>query len=115
VAGGGTRSQAGESNALRLATPVVDQPRIVEVRPSRRASERPLPRTLKERLTHEPVQKVELRLSPASTPARMMNIPEAEGGTKITARLASPTQGLVVTVSGVHRRGDAAGLTDENP
>jgi hypothetical protein len=71
----------------------VDQPRIVEVRPSRRAGEHPLPRTLKERLTHEPAREVELRLSPASTPARMMNILEAEGGTKIAARLASPHPG----------------------
>jgi hypothetical protein len=43
AAGGGTRSQAGEPNALKLATPTVDQPRVVEVRPTRRASERPLP------------------------------------------------------------------------
>jgi hypothetical protein len=69
---------------------------------------------LKERLTHEPAREVELRLSPAPALARMMNILEAEGGTKIAARLASP-QGLVVTVLGDHRRGDAAGLTHENP
>jgi hypothetical protein len=43
AAGGGTGSQAGEPNALKLATPAVDQPRVVEVRPARRASERPLP------------------------------------------------------------------------
>jgi hypothetical protein len=41
--GGGTRSQAGEPNVLKLATPAVDQPLVVEVRPARRASERPLP------------------------------------------------------------------------
>jgi len=29
--------------------------------------------------------------------------------------LLLPTQGLVVTVLGDHRRGDAAGLPDENP
>jgi hypothetical protein len=100
AAGGGTGSQAGESNAPRLTTPVVDQPRVVEVRPSRRASERPLPRTMKERLTHETAREVELRLSPASTPARMMNILEAEGGTKIAAWLASPHPG-----AGGHRLG----------
>ena len=100
AAGGGTESRAGEPNALKLTTPAVDQPRVVEVRPSRRASERPLPRTLKERLTHEPTREVELRLSPASTPARMMNILEAEGGTKIAARLASPHPG-----AGGHRLG----------
>jgi hypothetical protein len=75
---------------LELATPAVDRPRIVEVCPARRASERPLPWMLKGRLTHEPAREVELRLSPASAPARMMNILEAEGGTKIAARLASP-------------------------
>jgi hypothetical protein len=99
-AGGGTGSQADEPDALRLTTPAVDQPRVVEVRPARRASERPLPRTPKERPTHEPAREVELRLSPASTPARMMNILEAEGGTKIAARLASPHPG-----AGGHRLG----------
>jgi hypothetical protein len=48
---------------------------------------------LRERLTHEPAREVELRLSPASAPARMMKILEAEGGTKIAARLASPHPG----------------------
>jgi hypothetical protein len=96
----GTGSQAGGPNALRLTTPAVDQPSVVEVRPSRRASERPLPRMLKERLTHETARGVELRLSPASTPARMMNILEVEGGTKIAARLASPHPG-----AGGHRLG----------
>jgi hypothetical protein len=45
---------------------------------------------LKERVTHEPVREVELRLSPASAPARMMKILEAEGGAEAAARLASP-------------------------
>jgi hypothetical protein len=88
--GGGTGSQAGEPNVLGLATPVVNRPHVVEVRPARRASERPLPWMLKGRPTHEPAREVELRLSPASAPARMMNILEAEGGAKIAARLASP-------------------------
>jgi hypothetical protein len=65
---------------------------------------------LREKVTHEPAREVELRLSPAFAPARMMKILEAEGGTKIAARLE-----LVVTVLGDHRRGDAAGLPDENP
>jgi hypothetical protein len=43
TAGGGTGSQAGEPNALKLTTPAVGQPRVIEVRPTRRASERPLP------------------------------------------------------------------------
>jgi hypothetical protein len=45
---------------------------------------------LEGRLTHEPAREVELRLSPASAPARMMNILEAEGRTKIVAWLAPP-------------------------
>jgi hypothetical protein len=48
---------------------------------------------LKERLTHEPAREAELWLCPASAPVRMMNILEAEGGTKIAARLASPHLG----------------------
>jgi hypothetical protein len=43
TAGGGTGSQADEPNVLKLATSAVDQPRVVEVRPARRASERPPP------------------------------------------------------------------------
>jgi hypothetical protein len=45
---------------------------------------------LKERVTHEPVREVELRLSLPSTPARIMKILEAEGGAEAAARLASP-------------------------
>jgi hypothetical protein len=85
---------------LGVTTPAVDQPRVVKVRAARGASERPLPRTPQERVTREPVREVELRLSPAPTPARMMNILEAEGGTKIAARLASPHLG-----AGGHRLG----------
>jgi hypothetical protein len=43
AAGGGIESQAGKPNVLKLATPAVDQPRVVEVCPARRASERSLP------------------------------------------------------------------------
>jgi hypothetical protein len=55
---------------------------------------------LREKVTHEPAREEELRLSPASGPARMMKILEAEGGTKIAARLASPHPG-----AGGHRLG----------
>jgi hypothetical protein len=99
-AGGAAGSQADELDTLGVTTPAVDQPRVVEVRAARRASERPLPRTPQERVTHEPAREVELRLSSAPTPARMMNILEAEGGTKIAARLASPHPG-----AGSHRLG----------
>jgi hypothetical protein len=58
---------------------------------------------LNERVTHEPVREVELRLSPPSARAMMMKILEAEGGAEAAARLASPTIELVVTVLGDHR------------
>jgi hypothetical protein len=45
---------------------------------------------LREKVTHEPVREVELRLSPASAPARMMKILEAEGGAEVAAQFASP-------------------------
>jgi hypothetical protein len=46
------------------------------------------------------VREVEPRLASLSAPARMMNILEAESGTKIAARLASPHPG-----AGGHRLG----------
>jgi hypothetical protein len=54
TAGGGTGSQAGEPNVLGLVTPVVDQPRVVEVRAARRAGERPLPWVQKGRWPADP-------------------------------------------------------------
>jgi hypothetical protein len=70
---------------------------------------------LGEEVARRPAREVEPRLASLSALARMMNILEAEGGTENAARFASPIQGLVVTVSGDHRRGDAAGPRDENP
>jgi hypothetical protein len=45
---------------------------------------------LREKVTHEPAWEVELWLSPASAPAKMMKILEVEGGAEVVARLASP-------------------------
>jgi hypothetical protein len=45
---------------------------------------------LKEKVAHEPMREVELRLSSPSALARMMKILEAEGGAEVAARLASP-------------------------
>jgi hypothetical protein len=45
---------------------------------------------MREKVTHEPAREVKLRLSPAFAPARMMKILEAEGGTEVAVRLASP-------------------------
>jgi hypothetical protein len=97
---GAAGSQASGPDTLEVTTLAVDPPRIVEVWAAHRASERPLPRMLRERTTHEPVREVERRLSPAPTPVRMMNILEDEGGTKIAARLAPPHPG-----AGGHRLG----------
>jgi hypothetical protein len=55
---------------------------------------------LREKMTHEPAREVELRLSPASAPARVMKILEVEDGAEIVARLASPHPG-----AGGHRLG----------
>jgi hypothetical protein len=83
-------TQADDSDTLEVTTPAVDQPHAVQVRAAGRASGRLLPRTPQERATRRPTREAERRLSPVPTPARMMNILEAEGGTKIAARLASP-------------------------
>jgi hypothetical protein len=55
---------------------------------------------LEEEVASRPVREVEPRLTSLSVPARMMKILEAEGGTKIVARLASPHPG-----AGGHRLG----------
>jgi hypothetical protein len=55
---------------------------------------------LEEEVASRPVREVEPRLTSLSALARMMKILEAEGGTKIAARLASPHPG-----AGGHRLG----------
>jgi hypothetical protein len=55
---------------------------------------------LEEEVASRPMREVEPWLSPASAPARRMKILEAEGGTKIAARLSSPHPG-----AGGHRLG----------
>ena len=90
LAGGATGSPADDSDTLEVTTPAVVQPLVVEVRAIRRAGERLHPQTPRERATRGPAWKVERRLSRAPTPAGMMNILEAEGGTKIAAWLALP-------------------------
>jgi hypothetical protein len=71
--------------------------------------ERPSPRSLREGAGRCP-RGDQPQLDALPSPALMMNILEAEGGTEAAARLGLPTQGLVVTVLGDHRRGDATGL-----
>jgi hypothetical protein len=45
---------------------------------------------MEEEVARRPAREVEHRLASLPAPARMTNTLEAEGGTKITARLASP-------------------------
>jgi hypothetical protein len=76
--------------------------------------ERPSPRSLREGAGRCP-RGDRFQLGALPSPALMMNILEAEGGQRPQPGLLLPTQELVVTVLGDHRRGDAAGLADENP
>jgi hypothetical protein len=55
---------------------------------------------LEEEVVSRPAREVEPRLASPPAPARMTNILEAKGGTKITARFASPHPG-----AGGHRFG----------
>jgi hypothetical protein len=55
---------------------------------------------LEEEVACQPAREVEPRLASLPAPARMTNTLEAEGGTKITARIASPHPG-----AGGHRFG----------
>jgi hypothetical protein len=89
-AGGAAGSPADNSDTLEVTTPAVVQPLVIEVRAVRRASERLHPQTPWEGATRGPARKVERRLGMAPAPAGMMNILEAEGGTKIAAWLALP-------------------------
>jgi hypothetical protein len=75
---------AGGDDARRRSAPRYRSPR----RPQGQRA--PPPQTPRERATRGPAWKVERRLSVAPAPAGMMNILEAEGGTKIAAWLALP-------------------------
>jgi hypothetical protein len=75
-----------------------------------------LPRMLKEEAGRQPMWKAGLQLGSPSTPARMMNILEAEGGGGVRLQpdsLLSTTR-LVVILLDDHWREIAAGLHDEN-
>jgi hypothetical protein len=80
-------SEPGTRQLTALAT---GQPRVVEVCLLRKAGEHLLPRMLEEEAGHRPMRKVGPRLGSPPTPARMMNILEAEGRREAAAQLASP-------------------------
>jgi hypothetical protein len=70
---------------------------------------------LEEEADHQPMRKAEPQLGSPSTPARMMNIVEAEGrGRPQPGSLLSTTR-LVVILVDDHWREIAARLHDENP
>jgi hypothetical protein len=70
---------------------------------------------LEEEVGHQPKRRAGPQLGSPSTPARMMNILEAEAGGKPQPGLLRPTARLVVILLDGHWRGTAAGLHDENP
>jgi hypothetical protein len=70
---------------------------------------------LEEEAGHQPTRRAGPRLGSPSTPARMMNILEAEGGGKPQPGLLLPTVRLVVILLDGHWRGTAVRLHDENP
>jgi hypothetical protein len=74
-----------------------------------------LPQMLEEEAGRQPMRRARPQLDLPSSPARMMNILEAEGrGRPRPGSLFSTTR-LTVIILGDRRRGTAAGLHDENP
>jgi hypothetical protein len=63
----------------------------------------------------QPMRKAGPQLGSPSTPARMMNILEAEGGGRPQPGSLLSTTRLVVILVDDHRWEVAAGLHDENP
>jgi hypothetical protein len=89
--GGGTRAaQAGEPDTRQLTAPQTVGPTYLEFASSARPANALLPRMLEEEADLQPTRKAKLPLGSPSSPARMMNILEAEGRREATARLASP-------------------------
>jgi hypothetical protein len=74
-----------------------------------------LPRMLKEEAGRQPTRKVGPQLGSPSTPARMMNILEVEGGGRPQSDSLLSTTRLVVILLDDHWREIAVGLHDENP
>jgi hypothetical protein len=70
---------------------------------------------LEEEAGHQPMRKVGPQLGSPSTPARMMNILEAEGRGRPQPNSLLSTMRLVVILVDDHRLDTAAGLHDENP
>ena len=88
--GGDTRAtQAGEPDTRQLTAPQTTDPADPEFASSTRLVNALLPRMLEEEAGRQPTRKAEPPLGFPSSPARMMNILEAEGRGEAAARLAS--------------------------
>jgi hypothetical protein len=90
-AGGGTKATQGkEPDTRQLTAPQTASPAYPEFASFARLANALLPRMLEEEVGRQPTRKAEPRLGSPSSPARMMNILEAEGRREAAARLASP-------------------------
>jgi hypothetical protein len=108
-------TQAGEPDTRQLTAPQTADPTYLGSAPSPKPANTLLPRMLEEEADHQPARKGKLPLGSPSTPARMMNILEAEGrGRPQPGSLLSTTR-LVVILMDDHRPEVATGLCDENP
>jgi hypothetical protein len=90
VGGGAEAIQAKASGTRWLAAPAVGQPRVLEVRLLCMDCERPSPPSTEGRSGPPAHAEAGTQLGTPSSPARMMNILEAEGRMEAAARLASP-------------------------
>jgi hypothetical protein len=115
-AGGGTRTtQAREPDTRQLMAPQTAYPAYPKFASSAKPANTLLPRMLEEEVDRQPTRKAKLPLGSPSSPARMMNILEAEGrGRSQPGSLLSTTR-LVVILMDDHRPEIATGLYDENP
>jgi hypothetical protein len=88
--GGGTRAiQAKDLDMRQLRRLQPDQLRFAEVGLLHEAGEHPFPQMLEEEGSHQPMRKAGPQPGSLSTPARLMNILEAEGRGEAAAWLAS--------------------------
>jgi hypothetical protein len=89
--GGGTKAtQVEEPDTRQLMAPQTVGPTYPEFASFARLANAVLPQMLEEEAGHQPTWKAEPRLGSPSSPARMMNILEAEGRREVAAWLASP-------------------------
>jgi hypothetical protein len=90
-AGGGTKAtQAEEPDTRQLTAPQTASPAYPEFTSFARLANTLLPQMLEEEAGRQPMRKAGPQLGSPSSPARMMNILEAEGRGEAAARLASP-------------------------